>query len=142
MNKCKTCGDFINKSFETCIDCENLTDVEIQKKIEKINLDTSKSKQSKIFYYKLYNFLIIPFIFCFFFSLAFGMYKIGSGKDFIRFISSGFSGLILTYYPPKLIMLFVNKYKKKKWQWPIGYLYFIFPSLLLLILTIWKIKGY
>ena len=64
MNKCKFCEDFIDKSVDICSDCENLTDVEIKKKVEKINLEKIKSKNSKIFYYRIYNLIVIPFIFC------------------------------------------------------------------------------
>ena len=142
MNKCKFCEDFIDKSIDTCSDCENLTDVEIKKKVEKINLEKIKSKNSKIFYYRIYNLIVIPFIFCFLFNIVTGVNKIESVKDFIPAMASGFSGLVLAYYPPKLIMLLVNRYRKKKWDWPIGYSYFVFPLLLLLILTYFKIKGY
>ena len=71
-----------------------------------------------------------------------GVNKIESVEDFIPAMASGFSVLILAHYPPKFIMLLVNRYRKKKWDWPIGYSYFVFPLLLLLILTYFKIKGY
>ena len=69
--------------------------------------------RSKILNYKLYNLLLLPLIFCLIFGFLIGAYKLEGGRNFINFIGSGFGGFFIAYYPQKLIMLFVDRIKKK-----------------------------
>ena len=42
-------------------------------------------------------------------------------STFVQFIGFEYGALLIAYYPIKLIVLFVNRYKKNKWEWPIGF---------------------
>lgn len=50
-------------------------------------------------------------------------------------LGSGLGALFVGYYPIKLIVFFINRFKKGKWEWPIGYRYFIIPILICLLMV-------
>jgi len=49
-------------------------------------------------------------------------------------IGAGLGILFVSYYPIKLVVFLVNRFKKGKWEWPIGYQYSYLPILILLIM--------
>ena len=130
MKKCKACGDFINSSYETCNDCNNLSKEQLQNKIkneENISNNVKKSKKkSKKKYYEIFNLVLLPLAFCFIFSSE----TITNLESIPLVLTNGLGAFGLLYYPQKLIMFLINGLMKKKWNWPIGYAYFIFPTII------------
>jgi len=133
MSKCIKCGDIINSEFEICYDCKNLSDEQIKNKFDNKRINSDKAKLSKEFYYKLYNLFVIPGLIIAI-TGGIGNAELIGGDDFYRVfqgvVGYGLGTLFIGYYPVKLIMLFVNRYKNNKWEWPIGYSYFILPILI------------
>jgi len=135
MKKCKTCGDFIDTSYEACNDCNNLSKEKLQDKIKNNNAESNNIKKSESREKKIINFIVIPLAFCF----ALGI--LGEDCDHIAadcfsnldsilmVLGYGFGQFGVIYYPQKLIMLLINGLMNKKWKWPIGYVYFIFPAI-------------
>tara|TARA_B100000787_G_scaffold160539_1_gene139650 strand:+ start:774 stop:1139 length:366 start_codon:yes stop_codon:yes gene_type:complete len=107
----------------------------LQDKIKNNNAESNNIKKSESREKKIINFIVIPLAFCF----ALGI--LGEGCDHIvadcfsnldsilMVLGYGFGQFGVIYYPQKLIMLLINGLMNKKWKWPIGYVYFIFPAI-------------
>jgi hypothetical protein len=129
MKKCKGCGDFIDSSYEACNDCNNLSKEQLQDKIKNNNLDSNNIKKSEKKNHKIFNFIVIPLAFCFAFGTRYD--SITNLDSILIVLGSGLGQFAVIYYPQKLIMFLINGLMNKKWEWPIGYVYFIFPTILL-----------
>ena len=121
MKKCTKCGEFIDSNFDICYDCKNSPDADITKKVQK---ELSKKTSTK----KITHLLIYPFVLTMIFGITANP-NVGF-ENIELIVGYGFGQFLIGYYPVKLIMLFANRFKHNKWEWPIGYKYYIIPLIL------------
>ena len=89
--------------------------------------------------YQLYNLFLIPLILILIFGVLSSPIPFTFEFEyFAKILGLGIGPLLIGYYPIKLIMLFVNKYRKNRWEWPIGYSYFILPLIILCLTTFFQ----
>ena len=92
---------------------------------------------------KITHLLIYPFVLSIIFGITGSLVEFGTltfpddvtsgglAGEMIGIIAYGFGQFLIGYYPIKLIMLLANRFiYKNKWEWPIGYRYYIIPLIL------------
>ena len=98
-------------------------------------LNLGNKKPTKEDYYKIYNLYVIPgFMIIIAGGIGYGSTDLTDGDNFDRWFGFGLGPLFVGYYPIKLIAFLVNRFRNNKWEWPIGYKYFILPALIILLL--------
>ena len=100
-------------------------------------LNIGNKKLTKEDYYKVYNLYVIPgLIIGIAGGIGYGTADLTDGDNFIEAIGFGLFPLFVGYYPIKLIVFLVNRFRNNKWEWPIGYKYFVLPALIILVILI------
>jgi DNA-directed RNA polymerase subunit RPC12/RpoP len=138
MAKCLECGESINSLYnedELCNSCEfKVLNDPPEKVLENQNIEKEYSKKNN---YTLWNMLIIPFLFSYVSGLCLQFNTHGLSNLLTRIpdtIMIGYVLLIITYYPLKIFVFFLNQYTKCKWEWPYSLSFYILPVLLFLFL--------
>ena len=86
--------------------------------------------------YNVYNLLIIPVLFCAVTGYLTAIYSYNDGDSFTDLINwiptimgSGMGYMVGFYYPFKIIVLLINRFRKNVWEWPHSLYYWILPVL-------------
>ena len=120
MSKCKKCNGEIYGNNILCPSCTEELTLKEKKHYEQI--DKQKDKHN------IKNMIILPLAF----ALLCGILVNPLDDDLVILLSSGWSFLVLFYYPAKVIGSILNWFTSRKWEWPYSYSYLIFPILGLL----------